>query len=271
MLALAGKQFSQLVSIARRVSDTSPHLQVNAFGEPDSRSPNPHPKRNDSVAQFDPLVLPKSTTTSPTTRCGIATGNKGSLIPSTTLPVPKCSPRGVLVKVHAVALNPVDVKMPPAIGKEGLIAGNDFAGEITEIGSEVHMVNRPGCAPWIVGDRVCGAVLGCNPKKPASGSFAELIEADPVTMTRVPEHWRWEEGAALGGCCVGAVGLALFQNLGLKLPGKGDVVVECAVAADYRNVVLVYGGSTACGTVALQLLKLYVPLHIIAASGLHLT
>jgi aspyridone synthetase trans-acting enoyl reductase len=191
------------------------------------------------------------------TRCGIITDNAGSLLWSRSLPQPICSPQSILVKVRAVALNPVDVKMPPAIAKRGLLAGNDFSGEVVEIGSEVHSVHRPGCAPWSVGDRVCGAVLGCNPKKPTSGSFADLIEADPVTMARIPEDWSWEKGAALGGCCVGAVGLALFRNLKLELPPAArGAVPGRMVAGGKRDVVLVYGGSTACGTVALQLLRL---------------
>lgn len=210
--------------------------------------------RHNSRASLDPFIarfeyssLTATTMGSIAARCGIITDNRGSLISSTTLPEPRCSPHGVLVRVHAVALNPVDVKMPRAIAREGLVAGNDFAGEIVEIGSEVHLINRPGCPAWKVGDRVCGAVLGCNPRKPTTGSFADLIEADPVTMARLPDHWGWEEGTALGGCCVGAVGLGLFRNLNLKLD---------TAAAEKRGVVLVYGGSTACGTAALQLLKL---------------
>lgn len=89
-----------------------------------------------------------------------------------------------------------------------------------------------------------------------ANEWTDLTEADPVKMTRLPDHWGWKEGAARGGCCVGAVGLALFRNLNLELPAVGRAMAEGTAAAEKRGVVLVYGGSTACGTTALQLLKL---------------
>lgn len=90
-----------------------------------------------------------------------------------------------------------------------------------------------------------------------------------MVLVRLPEGWGWEEGAALGGSCVGAVGLGLFWEMGLERMGEGGEggreggggggmghVVARGDKAELRLTVLVYGGSTACGTMALQILRL---------------
>ncbi|MCJ1434193.1 hypothetical protein MMC27_003560 [Xylographa pallens] len=208
-------------------------------------------------------------TSIPRLQTGIRTGADGSLLEARDIPVPGCSPNAILVKVHSVALNPSDYKMPDLVRTSGLLAGCDFAGEIVEVGSEVQRVEqRPGRAPWAVGDRVCGAVHGSNTRYPTWGSFAQFVEADPVVLIRAPKGWSWTDAAAVGGSCVGAVGLALFHHMGLDLPRSDNEGTNGGVgsrgAENARTVVLVYGGSTACGTMALQMLRLagYSPVTV---------
>lgn len=63
-------------------------------------------------------------------------------------------------------------------------------------------------------------------------------------MLKVPAVWGWEEAAAVGGIGWGTLGLALWEALGLEWRGgRGEAV-------------LVYGGATATGTMACQLLRL---------------
>jgi NADPH:quinone reductase-like Zn-dependent oxidoreductase len=66
---------------------------------------------------------------------------------------------------------------------------------------------------------------------------------------KIPDKMSFEEAASLG-TGIGTMGLALFHNLGV--PGY-----PTQQATDPK-VVLVYGGSTASGTMALQLLKMCV-------------
>lgn len=157
--------------------------------------------------------------------------------------------------------------MPTLLRTPNLAAGCDFAGTVAAVGSDPDAPARPGCAPWAVGDRVCGAVHGCNVLRPGAGAFAPWVEADPVVLVRMPRGWGWAEGAALGGSCVGAVGLGLFREMGLEGPreggeGEGDGGPAegdggpGGDAAGLGRTVLVYGGSTACGTMAVQLLRL---------------
>jgi aspyridone synthetase trans-acting enoyl reductase len=190
---------------------------------------------------------------SPPIQTAILTTAAGLLRPTNGHPTPPCPPSALLVKVHAVALNPSDHKMPLVVPTPSLVAGSDFAGEIIEVGSDVNSLVRPRCAPWRVGDRVSGCVLGSNPSTPTVGAFAEYVTADPLVLWRVPERWEWSRAVAVGGCCVAAVGMALFQHMGLDPPSAG---ISTTIQGSGKKVVLVYGGSTACGTIAIQLLRL---------------
>lgn len=191
----------------------------------------------------------------PPTQTAILTLATGALAIHPTHPTPPAHPHHntLLVRTHALALNPSDHKMPTRLRTPGLVAGCDFAGTIAAVGSDPDAPARPGCAPWAVGDRVCGAVHGCNVLRPGAGAFAQWVEADPAVLVRMPRGWGWAEGAALGGSCVGAVGLGLFREMGLEGPREGGPGGE---AAGLGRTVLVYGGSTACGTMAVQLLRL---------------
>lgn len=65
---------------------------------------------------------------------------------------------------------------------------------------------------------------------------------------KIPSFMSFEEAASLG-TGIGTMGLALFHNLAVPgYPTKPALV---------KKTVLVYGGSTASGTLAIQLLKLY--------------
>ncbi|KAF2084693.1 zinc binding enoyl reductase [Saccharata proteae CBS 121410] len=168
----------------------------------------------------------------------------GSLVVSPDRSLPIIGPDQVLVKVFAVALNPCDWKMPTNFPTPGAGDGSDFTGEIVALGDGVRQSNPH----FSVGDRVAGAVHASNPLNPSSGCFAEYVVAYADLIWKVPAIMSWEQAAAIGGCVIGSLGLGLFETLALpaspeKPTGKPFFV-------------LVYGGSTASGTMAIQLLKL---------------
>ncbi|RAL11484.1 zinc-binding alcohol dehydrogenase family protein [Aspergillus homomorphus CBS 101889] len=154
-------------------------------------------------------------------------------------PVPGVSGNTVLIKVKTVSINPVDSKMEGAYVTAGAVAGCDVAGVVEQVGPEVHGVK--------VGDRVSTSVMGMNPLKPTVGAFAEYTTAHDRLLLKLPPSTSFEEGAALPTSFLTA-GLALFQNLGL--PGHPFEPNKTPIR------VLVYGGSSATGTAAIQLLKL---------------
>lgn len=67
----------------------------------------------------------------------------------------------------------------------------------------------------------------------------------------IPDNVSWEAAATVG-VAIGTVGMGLYQITGLKLP------TEAPQIGDGSDPVLVYGGSTATGTIAIQFAKLSV-------------
>lgn len=71
------------------------------------------------------------------------------------LAVPSPDPGRILVRTHAVALNPSDWMALESFSRAGAGIGFDFAGTVVELGSGTKHL-------WAVGDRVAGMVHGCE-------------------------------------------------------------------------------------------------------------
>ncbi|KAJ5318337.1 hypothetical protein N7476_004757 [Penicillium atrosanguineum] len=158
------------------------------------------------------------------------------------------APHDVLIRVSAVALNPTDFKSPASNPTPGAIMGCDFVGSVVLAGDAAGKNFQPAT-------RVCGFVHGSNPGNPDKGSFAEYLVTDSRLLVRVPENWSDIEGAALGGVGWGTVALAMETSL--QLPGRPS---KPAPPRDdgSRSPVMVYGGATATGTMACQILSMQV-------------
>jgi NADPH:quinone reductase-like Zn-dependent oxidoreductase len=166
----------------------------------------------------------------------------------------------ILVKVQATALNPVDAKMVDLHGPslDGCVGGYDFAGYIVAIGSKAQTQEPPHDTPLQVGSRVAGIVLGGNPLRPRVGAFCEYVLADPKFVLIIPDVISFEEGASLG-LPVATAGMALYQSLGLKLPAENGSPPDTRAETEEQindEWALVLGGSSATGTMAIQMLKL---------------
>ncbi|ETS86468.1 hypothetical protein PFICI_00296 [Pestalotiopsis fici W106-1] len=178
----------------------------------------------------------------PKSQRAIVADKNGQLVLVDDSPLPELESDMVLVKTVAVALNPVDIKMTGRLAHPGGVAGHDFAGTVVDQGSNVWTAS-----PLKRGDRVSGAVQGVHSLTPRVGAFTEYIGATDIVLMKIPENMSFEEAASLG-TGIGTMGLALFHNL--QVPGYPDA------PATEPTTVLVYGGSTSSGTLALQLLKL---------------
>jgi NADPH:quinone reductase-like Zn-dependent oxidoreductase len=166
---------------------------------------------------------------------------------TTSHPIPKLPPDYLLIQTIAIALNPTDAKaiaQGRASPDNGLL-GSDFAGIVRDVGPLVRK-------PWKPGDRVCGVTHGGNSAKPEDGAFAEYIVAKGDTCIRIPGHMGFEEAATIGVSAI-TDGQGMFQAMGLDLP-----VVENQVQQKKGEFLLVYGGSSSTGTLAIQFGKLYV-------------
>jgi NADPH:quinone reductase-like Zn-dependent oxidoreductase len=185
----------------------------------------------------------------PARQTGIVTGQDLALCVSNEIPFPTLfDDNMVIVKVRAVAINPTDFKMPAAFPSAGAVDGCDFAGEIFSLG--------PSVSRWRLGDRVFGAVQGANPQNHQSGAFQEFVPTYEGEVLRIPDDMSFEMAASIGGACIGTAAVALYCSLGLEplpqLLKAGDKPELQGGAKD----VLVYGGSTNTGAMAIQLIKL---------------
>ncbi|MCJ1281879.1 hypothetical protein MMC26_001202 [Xylographa opegraphella] len=154
-------------------------------------------------------------------------------------PEPKLRHDYVKVKPVAVALNPTDWKHVDFLASPGALCGCDFSGIVEEVGTNVTEA-------WKVGDKICGMAHGGNAVQHEDGAFAEHIVAKADIQTKIPESLSFEEASTLG-VGISTVGQALYQSLQLPLPSN---------PSKEALPLLIYGGSTATGTLAIQFAKL---------------
>lgn len=164
----------------------------------------------------------------------------GGSILSNDAPIPTIAHERVLIKTKAVSVSPVDSKLVGPYVTPKAVAGFDFAGTVEELGPEATKCGLK------IGDRVCSAVVGMNPADPTIGAFAEYTAAVEWILLKLPQEFSFEQGATLGISFLTA-GLALFKSLGI--PGRP------LEPAKKPLPILVYGGSSSCGTASLQLLR----------------
>ncbi|GBQ70881.1 NADPH:quinone reductase [Ameyamaea chiangmaiensis NBRC 103196] len=163
------------------------------------------------------------------------------------MPVPRVAPddHQIAVRVHAVAINPVDRYMQPLARfitpwlRYPAVLGSDVAGEIVAIGPKVSRFS--------VGQHVLGLALGTEKGRDrAEGAFQDRVILDEYMVSPIPDDMAFADAATLPlGLCTAASGLFQRDYLGLRHP-SGDV--EPA-----GQSVLVWGGATSVGSQAIQL------------------
>ena len=144
-------------------------------------------------------------------------------------PKPSISKDSVLVKVHAVSINPLDLRVLEGEFKAILpvkfpfILGNDFAGVVAQVGSNVTQFK--------VGDEVYA-------KTDLNGAFAEYTVVHQSSLALKPQNISMELAASLP-----LVSLTAWQAL-----------VEIAKVRAGQKV-LIHAGSGGVGSIAIQLAK----------------
>lgn len=140
------------------------------------------------------------------------------------VPMPSVTPGKVLVKVHAVGLNPFDGKLRAGFMKDFIpltfpvTLGGDFSGVVVETGEEVY-----GSAIVLSG---------------GSGALAEFALAVSDRVAKKPKNISHQEAAALPVPGISAL-MALFEVMKLS---KGQKI-------------LIHGGAGGIGTYAIRLAK----------------
>ena len=125
--------------------------------------------------------------------------------------------------------------------EKGVLSGTDFPGVVTQTGTGYSK-------SWEKGDRVCGFTHGSNTLQREDGAFAERIAVKADIALRIPKNMSYEDAATLGAG-VATCGQGLFQYMGLNPPSQPTTTDE---------IILIYGGSSATGTLGIQLAKLWI-------------
>jgi zinc-binding alcohol dehydrogenase family protein len=157
-------------------------------------------------------------------------------------PVPEVSGRDLLVRVKAVSVNPVDVKV--RMRKQGtpaqpVILGWDAAGIVEAIG--------PDCRLFRAGDPVYYAG---NINRPGSNAAFQLV--DERIVGRKPKSVGFAQAAALPLTTITAWEL-LFDRIGVMRGEGGE-----------QRSLLVVGGAGGVGSIAIQLARKLTSLTVIA-------
>ena len=153
------------------------------------------------------------------------------------LPTPRVGPNGVLVRVHATSVNPVDWKL-----RYGLLAavrpvrfpviwGRDLSGVVAEVGTAVTLF-KPG-------DEVYGFKEGYVAKT-FRGTYAELVVVPEKSLARKPQKLNHEESASMPLAALTAWQALL--NQGKLKPGQR---------------VLIHAGAGGVGVMAIQIAKAF--------------
>lgn len=177
----------------------------------------------------------------PSTQTIIRQHDGGTLQITPESPIPAIEGHHVLVRTKAVGLNPCDFKMPLRFPTSGLWNGCDFAGTVVAVGADVTRLK--------VGDDVFGAVHGSNMGDPQSGAYAEYLKAEADYIFKTPSGMSHETAAALYGTGIATIAMAVHA---LKIANDLSAPAEGKAS----ETVLVFGGSSTVGIMAIQILKL---------------
>ncbi|KAI1825865.1 MFS general substrate transporter [Xylaria intraflava] len=167
--------------------------------------------------------------------------------------IPPLLPGYVLVKTSAVSLNPSDHKIMKNYPVEGAYVGTDFSGTIVQAADDVDAsIMGPGTV-------VCGSAFGfASEHRQANGAFSEYVRARADLLLRINPSSDSRGGSAMPlleaatlGIAISTCILALWDPDALGLPGTP----EAPDVSEKPVPVLIYGGSTATGTIAAQLLR----------------
>ena len=161
------------------------------------------------------------------------------------LPDPTPSPRDVLVRVKAVSVNPVDVKVRAKVAPpegEVRVLGFDAAGVVEAVGSDASLF-KPGDEVYYAGSIA------------RRGTDAEFHVVDERIAGRKPASLTFPQAAAMPLTTITAWEL-LFHRLGVSLGDKSA-----------KGTLLAVNGAGGVGSILIQLARQLTGLTVIATAS----
>ncbi|KAF4243635.1 hypothetical protein CNMCM8980_010522 [Aspergillus fumigatiaffinis] len=157
-------------------------------------------------------------------------------------PVGKPEANEILIRNHAVAINPIDRMIQTKAFfplKYPTILGQDVAGEVISIGDNVTRF-KPG-------GRVLGHTVGLMAGRSEASGFQTYTIVQDNLACEIPDHITYEQAVVLP-LCLSTAASGMFQEdfLHLNLPTEPR-------AASTRQTLIVWGGASSVGSNAIQL------------------
>lgn len=171
-----------------------------------------------------------------------------------TMPKPKPGALDLLVKIHAIGINPADYKVRAGyIGKddlkEGRIIGWDAAGVVVEVGSEAASKFKVGDEVYYAGNLM------------KSGSYAQYQAIDHRLVAHKPKSLTFEQAAALP-----LVFLTAWELLVEQFAIDRPVLRSYNTTKEPQRSLLVVAGAGGVGSISIQIGKLF-GLRVIATAS----
>lgn len=166
------------------------------------------------------------------------------------LPKPSAAGHDLLVRVKAVATNPIDYKRLANMGKPGeavgdkpLVVGWDAAGVVEQVGEETSLF-RVGDEVMFAGDFF------------RAGAFAEYVVVDERIVGPKPSSLTWSQAATVSLTTLTAWEALIDQ---LKIPVSPE--------ANAGKTILITGGAGGVSTIAVEIAKKVLGLRVIATGS----
>ena len=148
----------------------------------------------------------------------------------------------ILVKNHAVAINPIDGSLQSTARfplSYPTIFGHDVAGETVAVG--------PGVTRFKQGARVVGQAVGMATKRNQDNAFQAYTILQTNVTSEIPDSISFERGVVIPlGCSTAACGLFQDTHLGLQFPTEPP-------QKPTGKTLLIWGGASSVGSNAIQL------------------
>ncbi len=155
-------------------------------------------------------------------------------------PTPEIKPGEVLIRIHAVSLNPVDYKMRAGHLPIPLpdVLGRDAAGTVEAVGE--------GVTEFRTGDNVFAVLFGPR----SNGAYAQYVRVPAAFVCPKPDSLSFQQAA-----CLGVAGMTAYD----AVVNKGRI--------QRGETVLVAGGAGGVGSFAIPLMRYCGVTSIIATTG----
>ena len=184
---------------------------------------------------------------------------KGKTLRIDSAEVPKAQDNEVIIKNHAIAINPVDWKIQDYglfIKSFPFVIGCDVAGEVVEVGSSVKHLQT--------GDRVTGHAISLATQDSRNGAF-QLYTCVPETVaSKIPDNLSYNEAVVLPL----ALDTAAAGLYGTRKDGFMGLEYHTLTPTQSGKTLVIYGASSSVGALAIQL-AVASGVYVIAVASEH--